>query len=114
VANFISDNITRYQAANLQLALIYGWLHDIGKADEYRPCKTDGREFKLTPSAYLHGHQLNGLHLVIKAQARHVPIYPEKTFDHLRHFQQLKLCMMQRIIPSNPSRDLVIKFDCCS
>ncbi len=85
VVNFISDNIARYQTANLQLALIYGWLHDIGKADEYQACKTGDREFKLTPSAYLHGHKLNGLHLVIKAQARHVPLYPEKTFDHLRH-----------------------------
>jgi 3'-5' exoribonuclease len=85
VVNFISDNIAKYQTANLQLALIYGWLHDIGKADEYQPCKTEDREFKLTPSAYLHGHKLNGLHLVIKAQARHVPLYPEKTFDHLRH-----------------------------
>lgn len=85
VVNFISDNITRYQTANLELALIYGWLHDIGKADEYQPCKTGDREFKLTPSAYLHGHKLNGLHLVVKAQARYVPLYPEKTFDHLRH-----------------------------
>ena len=85
VVGFIADNIARYPTANLELALIYGWLHDIGKADEYQPCKTEDREFKLTPSAYLHGHKLNGLHLVIKAQARHVPIYPEKTFDHLRH-----------------------------
>ena len=85
MVNFISNNIARYQTANLELALIYGWLHDIGKADEYQPCKTGDREFKLTPSAYLHGHKLNGLHLVIKAQARHVPLYPERTFDHLRH-----------------------------
>lgn len=85
VVGFVSDNIARYQTANLELALIYGWLHDIGKADEYQSCNTGDREFKLTPSAYLHGHKLNGLHLVIKAQARYVPLYPEKTFDHLRH-----------------------------
>ena len=85
VADFITNSIQQYKTANLQLALIYGWLHDIGKADEYQPCKTGDREFKLTPSAYLHGHKLNGLHLVIKAQAKHVPLYPEKTFDHLRH-----------------------------
>ena len=85
VVNFISDNINRYQTANLQLALIYGWLHDIGKADEYQPCKTGDREFKSTPTAYFHGHKLNGLHLVIKSQAKYVPLYQEKTFDHLRH-----------------------------
>jgi 3'-5' exoribonuclease len=85
VADLIANSMKPYKTANLQLALIYGWLHDIGKADEYQPCKTGDREFKLTPSAYLHGHKLNGLHLVIKAQARHVPLYPEKTFDHLRH-----------------------------
>ena len=85
VADFITNGIQQYKTANLQLALIYGWLHDIGKADEYQPCKTGDREFKLTPSAYLHGHKLNGLHLVVKAQARYVPLYPEKTFDHLRH-----------------------------
>lgn len=84
MVSFIADNIARYPTANLELALIYGWLHDVGKADEYQPCKAGDREFKLTPSAYLHGHKLNGLHLVIKAQARHVPLYPEKTFDHLR------------------------------
>ena len=84
VADYITSSIKHYKTADLQLALIYGWLHDVGKADEYQPCKTGDREFKLTPSAYLHGHKLNGLHLVIKAQARHVPLYPEKTFDHLR------------------------------
>ena len=85
VADYITNRIRQYKTANLQLVLIYGWLHEIGKADEYQPCKTGDREFKLTPSAYFHGHKLNGLHLVIKAQSRHVPLYPEKTFDHLRH-----------------------------
>lgn len=68
VADFITNNIKPYKTANLQLAFIYGWLHDIGNADEYQPCKTGDREFKLTPSAYLHGHKLNGLHLVIRSK----------------------------------------------
>jgi len=85
VVDYVVDNITRYPTANLQLALIYGWTHDLGKADEYQECKAGDREFKLTPTAYLHGHKMNSLFLVTKAQAWHVPLYPEKTFDHLRH-----------------------------
>jgi 3'-5' exoribonuclease len=85
VISFITDNIHRFPTANLQLALIYGWLHDIGKADEYQSCSTPDKQYKLTPNAYLHGHKLNGLYLIIRALAKYVPLYPEKTFDHLRH-----------------------------
>jgi len=85
VISFIADNIERFSTANLQLALIYGWLHDIGKADEYQSCSTPDKQYKLTANAYLHGHKLNGLYLTIRALAKYVPLYPEKTFDHLRH-----------------------------
>ena len=92
VVSFISDNIKRYPTADLQLALIYGWCHDIGKANEYQKIDMAGdRQYKLTAEAYLHGHKMNGLHYVVQARSRYVQSYPSKTFDHLRHL--LEACV---------------------
>ena len=48
VVNFVVDNIHRSTTANLQLAMSYAWLHDIGKANEYQKTMVKDRPYKLT------------------------------------------------------------------
>ena len=85
----IAQNLPRYPSANLQLALIFAWLHDIGKVSEYAPDSADpSKPYKLTSDAYFHGHKMNGLNLVIKAQSKYLPSYPVASFDNLRHLME--------------------------
>ena len=91
VINIASENVFFADKANLQLTLIFAWLHDIGKADEYQPSYSPDKKYKLTATGYLHGHQLTGLYKVLEARAKFVPNYPESTFSHLRHLMAVKM-----------------------
>ena len=83
VVHIVIDTIKHYKTANLELAMMFAWLHDIGKADEYRIASESA--YKLSQEGYFHGHKMNGLNMVVKAQATYTPSYPPKTFNHLRH-----------------------------
>jgi 3'-5' exoribonuclease len=88
----VAQNIGRYKSANLQLALIFSWLHDIGKIYEYASTvKSTVQPYKLTSDAYFHGHKMNGLNLVIKTQSKYLPSYPAASFDNLRHLMEVSL-----------------------
>ena len=39
--------------------------------------------------SYFHGHKMNGLHLIVKAQAKYAPSYPQHSFDNLRHLLEV-------------------------
>jgi 3'-5' exoribonuclease len=84
----IASNIHRYKTANLQLALIFGWLHDMGKVGEYKDTGDVEKPYKLTPSGCFHGHKMNGLNTLVKAQTQFTPLYPECSFNNLRHLME--------------------------
>ena len=85
----IAQNIHRYKSANLQLALAFGWLHDIGKVSEYVTDSAElNKSYKLTSDGFFHGHKMNGLNLIVKAQLKYLPSYPVTSFDNLRHLME--------------------------
>ena len=67
--------------------MMFAWLHDIGKIYEYQIASEQA--YKLTQQGYFHGHKMNGLHLVVKAQASYAPSYPQHSFDNLRHLLEV-------------------------
>ena len=85
----VAQNIHRYPSANEQLSLAFAWLHDIGKIYEYASDSTEpSKPYKLTPEGFFHGHKMNGLNLIVKAQSKYLPSYPVTSFDNLRHLME--------------------------
>jgi len=91
VIEIATGNCVHTEKANLQLALIFAWLHDIGKAEEYQPNKSPDKKFKLTSTGYLHGHQMTGFYKLLEARAKYAPEYPESSFSHLRHLMSAQM-----------------------
>ena len=87
----VAQNMKRYPSANEQLTLVFAWLHDVGKADEYNPTfdsEDPSKSYKLTSDGFFHGHKMNGLNLIVKAQLKYLPSYPVASFDNLRHLME--------------------------
>ena len=91
VIEIAAGNCDHTEKANLQLALIFAWLHDIGKAEEYQTNKSPDKKFKLTSTGYLHGHQMTGFYKLLEARAKYAPEYPESSFSHLRHLMSAQM-----------------------
>ena len=91
VIQIAAENSLHTEKANLQLTLIFAWLHDIGKADEYQPSNSPDKKYKLTSTGYLHGHQMTGFYKLLEARTKYAPEYPEGSFNHLRHLMTAKM-----------------------
>lgn len=91
VINIATLNCLHIHNANYQLALIFAWLHDIGKADEYQSSNSPDKQYKLTSTGYLHGHQMTGFYKLLEARTKYAPEYPESTFNHLRHLMTARM-----------------------
>ena len=91
VIHIATLNCLHIHNANYQLALIFAWLHDIGKADEYQCSTSPAKQYKLTSTGYLHGHQMTGFYKLLEARTKYAPEYPESTFNHLRHLMTARM-----------------------
>ena len=91
VIHIATLNCLHIHNANYQLALIFAWLHDIGKADEYQYSNSPDKQYKLTSTGYLHGHQMTGFYKLLEARTKYTPEYPESTFNHLRHLMTARM-----------------------
>ena len=91
VIHIATLNCLHVHNANYQLALIFAWLHDIGKADEYQSSNSPDKQYKLTSTGYLHGHQMTGFYKLLEARTKYAPEYPESTFNHLRHLMTARM-----------------------
>lgn len=91
VIHIATLNCLHIHNANDQLALIFAWLHDIGKADEYQSSNSPDKQYKLTSTGYLHGHQMTGFYKLLEARTKYAPEYPESSFNHLRHLMTARM-----------------------
>ena len=91
VIHIATLNCLHIHNANYQLALIFAWLHDIGKADEYQSSNSPDKQYKLTSTGYLHGHQMTGFYKLLEARTKYASEYPESTFNHLRHLMTARM-----------------------
>jgi 3'-5' exoribonuclease len=91
VIHIATLNCLHVHNANYQLALIFAWLHDIGKADEYQCSNSPDKKYKLTSTGYLHGHQMTGFYKLLEARTKYAPKYPEASFNHLRHLMTARM-----------------------
>ena len=91
VIHIATLNCLHIHNANYQLALIFSWLHDIGKADEYQSSNSLDKQYKLTSTGYLHGHQMTGFYKLLEARTKYASEYPESTFNHLRHLMTARM-----------------------
>ena len=91
VIHIATLNCLHIHNANYQLALIFSWLHDIGKADEYQFSNSPDKQYKLTSTGYLHGHQMTGFYKLLEARTKYASEYPESTFNHLRHLMTARM-----------------------
>ena len=60
VIHIATLNCLHIHNANYQLALIFSWLHDIGKADEYQSSNSLDKQYKLTSTGWAATNSLLG------------------------------------------------------
>ena len=107
VIHIATLNCLHVHNANYQLALIFAWLHDIGKADEYQFSNSPDKKYKLTSAGYLHGHQMTGFYKLLEARTKYALEYPESSFSHLRHLMTARMSSD----PLNNRNSQMIEYD---